>query len=109
MFALRAVSAGYGDSPVLRGVDLVIPSASVVALLGANGAGKTTLLRAASGLLPLSAGELILDGEVVTGWAPERLALAGICHIPEGRGIFRNLTVQENLRLQADPGKEAAG
>jgi branched-chain amino acid transport system ATP-binding protein len=102
MYALRGVTAGYGEAPVLQRVDLVVPPASVVALLGPNGAGKTTLLRVASGLLEPSAGEITFEGRDVTGWSPERLAKHGICHIPEGRGIFRNLTVRENLRLQAD-------
>ena len=109
MYELRGICAGYGDAPVLRDVDLVVPAASVVALLGPNGAGKTTLLRAASGLLQSSAGETVLDGQRVTGWTPQRLAQAGICHIPEGRGIFRTLTVRENLLLQADAGAEEEG
>ncbi|MBW8826037.1 MAG: ABC transporter ATP-binding protein [Acidobacteria bacterium] len=106
MFALRGVSAGYEGTTVLRDVDLVVPPSSVVALLGPNGAGKTTLLRVASGLLPLSGGELLLDGQPVTGWSPTKLAQAGICHIPEGRGVFRNLSVKDNLVLQAAAGEE---
>lgn len=106
MFALRGVSAGYDGTTVLRDVDLVVPPSAVVALLGPNGAGKTTLLRAASGLLPVSAGELMLDGRPVTGWSPAKLAQAGICHIPEGRGVFRNLSVKDNLVLQAAAGEE---
>jgi branched-chain amino acid transport system ATP-binding protein len=106
MYAVRGITAGYGDGSVLQGVDLVVPPASVVALLGPNGAGKTTLLRVASGLLEPSAGEIIFEGRDVTGWSPERLAKLGICHIPEGRGIFRSLTVRENLRLQVDRGSE---
>ena len=106
-YSIEGLSAGYGDSLVLRDVDLVVPESSVVALLGPNGAGKTTLLRVASGLLAASAGAIAVDGEAVTTWAPERLAQAGICHIPEGRGVFRNLTVRENLLLQADAGVEA--
>ena len=109
MYALHGVSAGYGDALVLRDVDLVVPAASVVALLGPNGAGKTTLLRVASGLLPSSAGDITFENQRVTGWVPHRLSQAGICHIPEGRGIFRNLTVRENLLLQADPAAEDEG
>src|SRR5207244_6442030 len=84
-------------------VSLVVPDNAVVALLGANGAGKTTALRVASGLLRPSAGQILIDGVDVTGWPPHRLAGAGVCHIPEGRGIFRALTVKENIRLQASP------
>jgi branched-chain amino acid transport system ATP-binding protein len=88
---------------VLREVDLVVPDHSVVALLGPNGAGKTTLLRVASGLLPARSGLLLLDGVEVTDWPSYRLAQHGICHVPEGRGIFRALPVRDNLRLQASP------
>jgi branched-chain amino acid transport system ATP-binding protein len=100
MFELRDISAGYGETTVLRGVSLAVPPASVVALLGPNGAGKTTLLRVASGLLRPTAGTLVLDGAEVTGASPHRLAGGGVCHVPEGRGIFPNLSVRENLVLQ---------
>jgi branched-chain amino acid transport system ATP-binding protein len=103
MLELRNVTAGYGSHTVLRDVDLVVPDHSVVALLGPNGAGKTTLLRVASGLLRPTAGRLILDGQDATGWPSHRLAAAGVCHVPEGRGIFRALSVRDNIRLQANP------
>ena len=101
MLELRHVSGGYGRHTVLRDVDLVVPDNKVVALLGANGAGKTTLLRIASGMLPARSGQLLLDGVDVTRWPAYRLARAGVCHVPEGRGIFRALSVRDNLRLQA--------
>ena len=101
MFELRDVTAGYGETTVLREVSLVVPPRSVVALLGANGAGKTTLLRIASGLLTPHRGRIALDGRDLRDASPFRFARAGICHIPEGRGIFRSLTVRENLLLQA--------
>ena len=107
MLELQGIHAGYGNSPVLRGVDLVVPEGSVVALLGANGAGKTTLLRVASGLLAPSSGRLVLDGQDLTRKRPHVLTRAGVCHVPEGRGIFRNLTVQDNLALQAPDGDTA--
>jgi branched-chain amino acid transport system ATP-binding protein len=107
MLELRQVVAGYGDSIVLRGVDLLVPEGSVVALLGPNGAGKTTLLRVASGLLPPRSGSLVFDGEDLTGLPPHKLAERGICHVPEGRGIFGSLTVRDNLLLQSPPGKES--
>lgn len=106
MLQLRGVTTGYGATTVLREVDLDVPDRSVVALLGANGAGKTTLLRAASGILPLGGGRLLLDGQDVTGAAPHDLARMGVSHVPEGRGVFGSLTVRENLRLQALPGQE---
>ena len=90
---------------MLRNVDLVIPDNAVVALLGPNGAGKTTLLRVASGLLKPAGGQILVDGEDVTG-APALPAQSrrGVCHVPEGRGIFRGLSVEDNLRLQAGKG-----
>jgi branched-chain amino acid transport system ATP-binding protein len=103
----RALEAGYGDTTVLRDVSLVVPDGCVVGLLGANGAGKTTLLRSLSGLLPPSGGHVVLDGADVTGWPPYRLVSHGVCHIPEGRGVFPQLSVRENLVLQAPPGGEA--
>jgi branched-chain amino acid transport system ATP-binding protein len=103
MLELRGVTAGYGSHTVLRDVDLVVPDHSVVALLGPNGAGKTTLLRVASGLLRPSAGHLLVDGQDATGWASHQLAGAGVCHVPEGRGIFRALSVRDNIRLQTNP------
>jgi branched-chain amino acid transport system ATP-binding protein len=98
---LHNVCAGYGTASVLENVNLVVPDGAVVALLGPNGAGKTTLLRVMSGLLHPSAGRVFLDGEDVTGASPYELARAGICHVPEGRGIFPTLSVADNLRLQA--------
>jgi branched-chain amino acid transport system ATP-binding protein len=103
---LKGVTAGYSGTTVLRGVDLVVPDQSVVALLGANGAGKTTLLRVASGLLKPTGGTLLLDGEDVTGRPPNELVARGICHVPEGRGIFPSLTVKDNLTLQSESGDE---
>jgi branched-chain amino acid transport system ATP-binding protein len=101
MLELRGITAGYGSHTVLRDVNLVVPDNSVVALLGPNGAGKTTLLRVASGLLRPSAGRILIDGVDTSGWPPHRLSQAGVCHIPEGRGIFRALSVKDNIRLQA--------
>jgi branched-chain amino acid transport system ATP-binding protein len=104
MFKLDNIVAGYAETTVLRGVSLTVPDSSVVALLGANGAGKTTLLRVASGLVRPTAGTMTLDGVDVTGWRPHQLAARGVCHVPEGRGIFPSLTVRENLSLQAGSG-----
>ncbi|MGH9281512.1 MAG: ABC transporter ATP-binding protein [Acidimicrobiales bacterium] len=106
MFEIDRVTAGYGSTTVLRDVSLKVPSSSVVALLGPNGAGKTTLLRVASGLQPTRQGRVLLDGEDVSGRSHFELAARGLCHIPEGRGIFHPLTVRENLLLFSPPGKE---
>ena len=104
MLELRGVTAGYGSHTVLRDVNLVIPDNAVVALLGPNGAGKTTLLRVASGLLRPSAGRVLVDGVDATGFPPHKLSQLGVCHVPEGRGIFRALSVKDNIRLQAKDG-----
>ena len=104
---LSGVVAGYGSSTVLRGVDLTVPSGTVVALLGPNGAGKSTLLKTVSGLLKPTAGSVVLSGQNVTSLAPNRRARLGLCHIPEGRGVYKRLTVRENLVMQSHPGDEA--
>jgi branched-chain amino acid transport system ATP-binding protein len=103
---LRNVHAGYGKVPVLRDVTLTVPPASIVALLGANGAGKTTAMRVAAGLLAASSGQVLLAGEDVTGRPANQRTRRGLCLIPEGRGIFRSLTVRENLALQVPPWSE---
>ena len=106
MLELRNVVAGYGATRVLRDVTLTVPDGAVVALLGANGAGKTTLLRVAAGLLRPESGRLVVNGDDVTGSPPHRLVGRGVCHIPEGRGIFGSLTVRENLLVQSKRGEE---
>ena len=108
LLAVRGLRAGYGQTEVLRGVDLSVPAGATVVLLGANGAGKTTLLRVVAGLLPASEGEIRFDGRAVTSVAAHDRARRGICLIPEGRGIFRRLTVRENLVVQAGPGQTEA-
>jgi branched-chain amino acid transport system ATP-binding protein len=104
---LRGVVAGYGETTVLRGVDLIVPDGATVALLGPNGAGKTTLLRVASGLLRPQEGQVLVDGVDVTGAPPHALVERGVCHVPEGRGVFGQLTVRDNLLLQAGGRQEA--
>jgi branched-chain amino acid transport system ATP-binding protein len=96
---LRNVRAGYGSIDVLHGVNLTIGRGEVVALLGPNGAGKSTTIKVISGLLRPSSGHLIVADRDVTGASAGALARAGLCTIPEGRGIFPNLTVRENLLM----------
>jgi len=96
---LENVTAGYQDVRVLRGVDLEVKRSAVVALLGPNGAGKTTLLRYASGLIRGRSGRLEVAGVDITGQPAHQIARGGICHIPEGRGIYPSLTVRENMAL----------
>ena len=100
---LSDVSAGYERATVLRGINLAVPPGKIVALLGPNGAGKTTLLRTAAGLLKPSSGKVTINGVDFTRSPPNRRAKAGLCLIPEGRGIFRNLSVRDNLRMQIPP------
>lgn len=99
MLELHNVRAGYGSIDVLHGVNLSVGAGEVVALLGPNGAGKSTTIKVISGLLRPSAGHLIVAGRDVTGASAGALARAGLCTIPEGRGIFPNLTVRENLLM----------
>jgi branched-chain amino acid transport system ATP-binding protein len=106
---VRGVRAGYGRAEVLRNVDVVVPEGATVVLLGPNGAGKTTLLRTIAGLVPAHEGAIRFRGRPVTNEAAHRRARDGICLIPEGRGIFRRLTVRENLVVQADARKVSAG
>jgi len=90
---------GYGRTEVLHGVNLRVPAGKAVALLGSNGAGKTTLLRTIAGLNPTRSGTIQLNGVNIEGRPAHDRTRAGICLIPEGRGIFRRLTVQENLAM----------
>jgi branched-chain amino acid transport system ATP-binding protein len=101
------VESGYGDTVVLRDIDLVVPASSVVGLLGPNGAGKSTLLKTVSGVIRPTRGTVLLYGEDVTAAPVHQRSRAGLCHIPEGRAIYRSLTVRENLRMQALKGREA--
>jgi branched-chain amino acid transport system ATP-binding protein len=105
---LRGISASYGQTAILRGIDIAVHPGEVVALLGPNGVGKTTTLRVAVGLLAPRKGKVLVAGKDVTRLSPNRRARAGLCLIPEGRGIFRGLTVAENLRLQVPKGLSAA-
>jgi branched-chain amino acid transport system ATP-binding protein len=94
------LEAGYGPVTVLRGVSFTVDEGKIVTVLGPNGAGKTTTLRALSGMVRRS-GKITFDGKDVSGHNPERIARHGIAHVPEGRGTFTGLTVEENLRVGA--------
>ncbi len=109
MLELRNITAGYDTGTVLRDVTLTVPDQATVALLGPNGAGKTTLLRVASGLLKPYSGQILIDGEDVTGFPAHKLSRKGIIHVPEGRGIFPSLTVADNILLQSPPGEFRKG
>ena len=103
---ISGLTTGYGRTVVLRDLSLTIPAGQVTALLGPNGAGKTTLLRAICGFLPADSGTIHLFDEDITKVAPHRRFAKGLCHVPEGRGVFRSMTVRENLRMQSGKGSE---
>ncbi|MGA9874001.1 MAG: ABC transporter ATP-binding protein [Rhodococcus sp. (in: high G+C Gram-positive bacteria)] len=99
--AITGLTVHYGPVIALDNVSMTIRTGTVTAVLGANGAGKTTLLRAVSGLLKPTSGSIRLAGSELVGVAPDRLSRKGLAHVPEGRGVIAELTVEENLRLGA--------
>ncbi len=106
MSALVLEAAGlhtfYGKSHILHGIGLEVREGEIVTLLGRNGAGKTTTLRSLMGLTPAREGSVRIFGHATTDWAPYRIATLGVGYVPEGRRIFPNLTVEENLKVPAD-------
>jgi branched-chain amino acid transport system ATP-binding protein len=108
LLELRGVRAAYEMIEVLHGVDLAIDSGTVYAVLGPNGAGKTTMLRVAAGLHRPTRGDVFMAGRRVTGAKADELARRGVCTIPEGRGVFPNLSVRENLRMATYAGVSLA-
>jgi len=104
MLAAQGLNTYYGESHILRGVDVVIPERTAVGLLGRNGMGKTTLIRTLMGYVRAASGQVQWHGRDVGGAPPERMARLGIGYVPEGRGIFPNLSVRENLLVSARAG-----
>jgi branched-chain amino acid transport system ATP-binding protein len=105
LLELSGVRAAYDGITVLHGVDLAVRPGQIVALLGPNGAGKTTTLKVAAGVHPASGGRLLLGGREVTGARTADLARAGVCLVPEGRGVFPNLSVRDNLWMMTCAGR----
>jgi branched-chain amino acid transport system ATP-binding protein len=105
LLSVRGLRAAYGSIEVLHGIDLDVPTGSVLAILGPNGAGKSTLLSVLAGLHPATTGSIVLGGRRVNGARADDLARAGLCLIPEGRGVFPNLTVHEHLRMATHSGR----
>ena len=99
MLAIEGLNAHYDASHVLQGVDIEVPGGTIVSVLGRNGVGKTMTVRAIMGLVPPSSGRVLLDGQDIAGWPPHRVARAGVAYVPEGRLIFPDLTVIENIRV----------
>ncbi len=101
MLEVQNLSVQYGAITALHGLSLSVPARGIVTLIGGNGAGKTTTLRAISGMVKPSSGRIVFDGQDITGMAPHEIVRRGLAHSPEGRLVFANLTVMENLRMGA--------
>ena len=101
MLEIKNLFVSYGAIPALQGISLSVASGQIGTLIGSNGAGKTTTLKAVSGLLPAQAGEIVYDGKNIAGLPPHEIVRRGVAHVPEGRMIFANLTVLENLQMGA--------
>ena len=108
LLEMRGVRAAYDKVTVLHGVDLSVRAGEVTALLGPNGAGKTTTLRVCAGVHPVRSGRLLLGGRDAAGVRPRDLARLGVCLIPEGRGVFPNLSIRDNLRMMTFTGRPLA-
>ena len=106
MLDIDGLNTYYGDRHILRGVSLALPAGTALGLLGRNGMGKTTLIRSLMGYVRAAAGRVLWQGQDVTGAAPERMARLGLGYVPEGRGIFPNLSVRENLLMAARAGAQ---
>ena len=106
---IEKATVHYNKVAALKGVSMSVPEGGIVTIIGANGAGKTTTLRAISGLERLSSGEIWFDGERIDGLPPEKVVARGIAHVPEGRHVFPDLTVEENLRTGAFLRKDKDG
>src|ERR1700710_1964665 len=106
--AVENLCAAYGEIEVLHGVNLKVAKGEIIALLGANGAGKSTTIKAIMGLVKLSAGRIMLDGRDLSGQAAHLAARAGIALVPEGRKIFKKMTVEENLQVGGGVGRGSA-
>jgi branched-chain amino acid transport system ATP-binding protein len=101
LLEIKDVQVHYHKVAALKGIDMEVPENGIVTIIGANGAGKSTTLRAISGLVRISAGEIVFAGQRIDRMAPEKIVALGIAHVPEGRRIFPGLTVEENLRTGA--------
>jgi branched-chain amino acid transport system ATP-binding protein len=108
LLAIEELSAGYGDVRVLWGIELAVEAGEIACIVGPNGAGKTTLLRTVSGLVAATAGRITFDGEPLAGASADAIIARGIAHVPEGRRLFRGLSVRDNLLLGAYLRRDAA-
>lgn len=99
LLAISDLTAGYGGTAILQGLNLTVMAGEIVAVLGANGVGKTTLNKVLSGLVPATTGKIVFDGQALLGETPAAIVERGLIHVPEGRKIFPNMSVLENLEL----------
>ena len=101
LLEMRGVTAGYGKVTAIRDISIAVPEGKIVTIIGGNGAGKTTTLRAMSGMIPVMSGEISFEGKRIDGLPASQVVAHGIAHVPEGRRIFPDMTVEENLRTGA--------
>jgi branched-chain amino acid transport system ATP-binding protein len=109
LLEIAGLEVHYGQVAALKGISMAVPVGGVVTIIGGNGAGKSTTLRAISGLTPISRGEICFDGKRIDRLAPEKIVARGIAHVPEGRRVFPDLTVEENLRTGAFLRRDLSG
>jgi branched-chain amino acid transport system ATP-binding protein len=109
LLEINNVHVHYQKVAALKGIDMEVPEGDIVTIIGANGAGKSTTLRSISGLVRISRGEIVFAGKGIDGLPPEKIVALGIAHVPEGRRVFPNLTVEENLRTGAFLRSDRAG
>ena len=109
MLRIEGMNTHYGASHVLQGVDLDMPQGRISAVLGRNGVGKTTMVKTIMGLVPLSSGRVAVGDTDISGWPPNRVARQGVAYVPEGRLIFPDLTVIENIKVGERPSSRGAG
>lgn len=101
LLEMKDISVNYGKVSAVRGISLAVPEGGIVTIIGGNGAGKTTTLRAMSGMVPLTTGKIHFNGNRIDGLTSDKVVAHGIAHVPEGRRIFPDMTVEENLRTGA--------
>ncbi|MGR3547520.1 MAG: ABC transporter ATP-binding protein [Roseovarius sp.] len=101
LLEMRKIAVNYGKINAIRDISIAVPEGKIVTIIGGNGAGKTTTLRAMSGMIPISAGEILFEGQRIDHLPAHKVVAHGIAHVPEGRRIFKDMTVEENLRTGA--------
>lgn len=101
LLSMQSVRGGYGDADILQGVSITVAPREIVVIVGPNGAGKSTAMKAVFGLLQVRGGQILFDGDDITGWAPNRIVKRGVCYVPQVDNVFREMTVHENFEMGA--------